>query len=284
MLGGTYDASLVFTMPVLSRFVTLAALSGGLALGTSTLLARPPLEVAAKTTSPAPTAAEPPALDPEARALLARSREYLASLDAFHVRAETTQDTVVGGDYKLQKAEVVDLIMQRPGRMRIDITGDERNQLIVDDAKTLTIFSRPEKYFATMSALPTIPETLDVAEARYGVKVPLVDLMVMAAGEDFGSNVTRSRDIGPSRCGAASCEHLAFRGKKVDWQVWIQSGDKPVPLKMVVTTRDLPSQPQYTALLAWDPAPRIDASTFAFTPPPDATEMALPKSTGASPK
>jgi hypothetical protein len=105
----------------------------------------------------------------------------------------------------------------------------------------------------------------------------------MAAGEDFANGVTRARDIGPSRCGAAPCEHLAFRGK-VDWQVWIDSGDKPLPLKVVVTTRDASAQPQFTAVLAWDTAPKIDDSTFAFTPPPDASQMALPKPRSAAAK
>jgi hypothetical protein len=99
------------------------------------------------------------------------------------------------------------------------------------------------------------------------VKLPLIDLMFMAAGEDFGSGVARARNIGPSRCGAIPCEHLAFRGK-VDWQVWIQSGDKPLPLKVVVTTRDAPAQPQFTAVLACDPDPKVDDSTFAFKPRP----------------
>src|SRR5262249_21384044 len=172
-----------------------------------------------------------------------------------------------------------DLVVSRPGRMRIEVTGDDRDQVIVDDGNMLTLFSRPEKYYATMTALPTLSETLDVAEARYGIKIPLVDLMFMAAGEDFANGVTPARDIGPSRCAATACEHLAFRGKKVDWQAWIQSGDKPVPLKVVVTTRDAPAQPQFTAVLAWDTAPKLDDSTFAFAIPPDATQMALPKPT-----
>jgi hypothetical protein len=284
MLGGTQDASLFSTMPVLSRFVTLATVSCCVALAAPTVFAEGPQTAAVKTAPPSPSAAEPAGVDPQAKALLARSREYLSSLNAFHVRAETTQDVMVGagGDYKLQKAEVVDLVVQRPGRMRIDITGDDRNQLIVDDGKTLTAFSRPEKSYTTMSVLPTLKETLDAASARHDVKVPLVDLMFMAAGEDFASSAGRARDVGPSRCGTAPCEHLAFRGKKVDWQVWIESGDKPVPLKVVVTTRDAPGQPQYTALFAWDPAPKIDDTTFAFTPPPDAMQMGTPKTPSAT--
>src|SRR5262249_55179475 len=120
-----------FTMPVLSRFVTLATVSCGLVLGAPALFAEAPQQVAVKPTPPAPAAAETPAVDPQAKALLARSREYLGSLTAFRVRAETTQDVMVGpgNDYKLQKEEVVDLVVSRPGRMRIEVTGDDRDQV-----------------------------------------------------------------------------------------------------------------------------------------------------------
>jgi hypothetical protein len=273
---------LYFTMPVLSRFVTLGVVSCGIVLGAPALLAQPPQQVAVKNTPPASTSSEPPAVDPQAKALLARSREYLSSLTAFRVRADTTQDVVVGpgNDYKLQKAEVVDLVAHRPGRVRIEITGDERDQLIVDDGKTLTIFSRPESSYTAMTALSTVPETFAAAKARHGVSVPLVDLLAMAVGEDFTNGVTRARDIGPSKCGTTPCEHLAFRGK-VDWQIWIEKGDKPLPLKVVVTTRDAPTQPQLTAVFAWDTSPKIDDSTFVLTPPPEAAQMAKPTTTPA---
>jgi hypothetical protein len=261
------------TLPV--RFAMLAAVSCALALpSASTVRAQDPSS--SGTPKQAEPPAEPPPVDPDAKALFERAREYLGSLTTFRVHAETTRDTVVGDKYKLQKAEVVDLTVSRPSQMRVDIKGDERDQLIVDDGKTLWIYSRPEKYYASMSALPTLQQTIDVAAARYGVSVPLIDMIFMASGEDFTKNVTRARDIGPSLCGSRSCEHLAFRGK-VDWQVWIDKGEKPLLLKIVITTRDQPTQPQFSAVLSWDTSPKIDDATFAFTPPEGATQMALPK-------
>ncbi|MGZ3419049.1 MAG: DUF2092 domain-containing protein [Polyangiales bacterium] len=257
----------------LQWFTTLGTLTVGasLFLGSSSASAQ------------APKAEKPiPKVDPQATALLSKSKAYLESLPAFRVQATTTYDKIVGDNYKLQKSENVDLVLSKPGRIRADIVGDERNQLLVDDGKKLTIYSRPEKYFATMTALPTIRETIDVASDRYGVEFPLLDLVFMAHGEDLGKNVTAAGVIGSGPCGKATCEQLAFRGKLLDWQVWIENGDKPVPHKIVLTTRDKPGQPQYTANLEWDVAPKIDDNTFAFTAPQGAAEMALPKPQGGA--
>jgi len=35
------------------------------------------------------------------------------------------------------------------------------------------------------------------------------------------------------------CEHLAFRGHVTDWQLWIETGAKPVPRKYVNDQQDL---------------------------------------------
>jgi len=42
------------------------------------------------------------------------------------------------------------------------------------------------------------------------------------------------------------CEHLAFRGVDTDWQIWIETGARPVPRKYVITSKTLAGAPQYT--------------------------------------
>ena len=46
--------------------------------------------------------------------------------------------------------------------------------------------------------------------------------------------------VGPSVVGGVKSTHLAFRGAEVDWQIWIENGDKPLPRKYVITTTDGP--------------------------------------------
>src|SRR5688500_14400635 len=82
---------------------------------------------------------------------------------------------------------------------------------------------------------------------------------------------------GPATSGRAGsgvdCHHLAIRQADVDWQVWVENSQTPVPRKLVITTKTEPTEPQYMATLDWEFAPRMDDSLFAFTPPATAARI-----------
>jgi len=60
----------------------------------------------------------------------------------------------------------------------------------------------------------------------------------------------------------------------VDWQIWIQTGDTPLPMKYVITSKWLTGAPQYTASFRnWNTNPKIDASQFEFTAPKGAQKL-----------
>jgi hypothetical protein len=70
------------------------------------------------------------------------------------------------------------------------------------------------------------------------------------------------------------CEHLAFSADNVDWQVWIQDGPRPVPRKFVITYKDEPNDPQYTAVFSnWDFNTELPDFVFNFEPPPGAAKI-----------
>jgi hypothetical protein len=45
------------------------------------------------------------------------------------------------------------------------------------------------------------------------------------------------------------CNHLAFVDKNVDWQIWIEDGQRKVPRKIVLTYKKIPGSPQFIAIL-----------------------------------
>ena len=59
--------------------------------------------------------------------------------------------------------------------------------------------------------------------------------------------------MGTGPVGGIDCDHLAFRNPRVDWQIWIQKGEQPLPLKYVITTKWVTGAPQYSLRLSeWD--------------------------------
>ena len=76
--------------------------------------------------------------------------------------------------------------------------------------------------------------------------------------------------------GGVMAHHLAVTKKDVTYQIWIQDGPQPVPLRYVVTGRDMRSSPQFTIQLSnWQPNAPVPDDSFAFTPPAGAKKVAF---------
>jgi hypothetical protein len=73
-----------------------------------------------------------------------------------------------------------------------------------------------------------------------------------------------------------SCEHLAFSQNNIDWQVWIENGARPVPRKFVITYKDEPDSPEFTAIFSnWDFTTQLPDFVFKFDPPPGSAKIGV---------
>ena len=58
--------------------------------------------------------------------------------------------------------------------------------------------------------------------------------------------------------------------------MWITDTPQPLPLRVVITYRSAPGQPQFRADFSkWNLSPSIAEGDFAFTPPTDARQIAF---------
>jgi hypothetical protein len=67
----------------------------------------------------------------------------------------------------------------------------------------------------------------------------------------------------------------------VDWQIWIEDGDKPLPKKFVITTKLMTGAPQFTvSIKSWNLSPKLKEDMFTFVPPKDAQRIDFVRLTG----
>ncbi len=121
------------------------------------------------------------------------------------------------------------------------------------------------------------------AEDRFGIATPLADLFHWGTTDSDDESIKGAIDVGPSRVKGVDTEQYAFQQGDVDFQIWIEKGEKPLPRKLIVTTKSEPSQPQYTAHLAWDLEPKFDDNVFSFSPPPGAKRIVFDEQAKPSP-
>jgi len=214
-------------------------------------------------------------IEPGAIAALKKMGTYLRSLKALQVRAETTKEDVLVDGQKIQFASVTDLLAQAPNQLRAEVKSDREDRLYLYDGKTFTLYAPRVNFYATVPAPPTTLELINRLEEKYGVDIPLTDLFRWGGPHSNESQITAAGDVGPGEVGGTTCEHYAFRQPGLDWQVWIQLGDYPLPRKLVLTTMTDDARPQFSAVYTWNLAPSFNAATFEFTPPPDAHKIVL---------
>jgi len=152
------------------------------------------------------------------------------------------------------------------------VSGDNQNSSYYYDGKTLTILGRDLGYWTEIPAPATIGELIDSAQER-GIEMPLLDVLASGARNELLEGVRTAVYVGESKIGGVACDHLAFRQPTIDWQLWVSQGDKPLPRKILITTRYKVGDPQYSALLTWNTSSRIDDADFRFKAPANATKI-----------
>jgi hypothetical protein len=213
------------------------------------------------------------AIDPRAITALNKMNDYLKTLKTFRINTEVSKDELVDTNMKIQKSASNEISVQLPDRLHAHMSGDEQDVQFIYNGQTLTLYDAAGKHYASAPAPPTVPRTLDFIRARYGIVLPLADFIQMSAQENLLQSITAAGYIGVSRVDGVECDHLAIRQPDVDWQVWIEKDETPLPRKIVITTKTHPTQPQYIAKLKWDTTVSIDSSLFTFSPPAGAVRI-----------
>lgn len=223
----------------------------------------------------AASAAAPADVQPEAVAAMVKMSAYLRSLQAFELRSDTVREEVNDNGQTLQFLGTTTYQMQRPSGFTITMAEDRQVREIVYDGKSVTLFAPRMGYYATVEAPPTIKELFDALDSKYGITIPLEDLFLWGGEKDWHAALTAAYWVGYARVAGQDADQYAFRQKGLDWQIWIARGDRPLPLRVELTSTDEAARPQFAASLSWDVAPKFAADTFTFTPPKDANKIVL---------
>lgn len=259
---------------MLATALGLSPFTPGLAQQSAT---SPPAGAAITRAQPAlPPTTAADQVDPKAREALRRMSAFLGTLNGFEMRADSTLDLVTVSGQRVQLGGVSQYKVRKPNGFQIDLTTDYMDRRYFFDGKQFTVFAPKLGFYATAAAPPTIRETLDVIEERYDISLPLADLFRWNDPKaDQEEPLTTAFLVGPAVVDGVTTDHYAFRQQDRDWEVWIQQGAQPLPLKLVIVDRTDEARPGYTARLKWTLNPAIPADVFTFRPTPDAKAIRL---------
>ena len=225
--------------------------------------------------------AQTSSIDVKAENSLEKMFNYLENQSSLSFQADISQDLVFSNGQKIQLGAVAKLKVRRPDKLRIDYQGDRRDVRFYYDGQTFTMEGVSNNIYAnfpTFSEINNINTLVNNIGDKLNITLPLGE--IISTENDL--ETIREKNIsgvyvGESMVNGIACHHLAFRKEDLDWQIWIEKGDRALPRKLVITYRDDPFSPQYSALLsdwnfnyisAQDPIfffkPAVDASKIDF--------------------
>ena len=241
---------------------------------------------AEKAAVPAPQAEKATAPEPDPQQILQKMCDFLKSQPQFTYKAEVADDQVYSGGKKLQYNIDVETFVRRPDRLRVNAEGDLVDKQFFFDGKTITLYDKDENVYGILEVPPDIESALEKANKDFGVRVALTDLASPTLCEHIGKRIKHSLYVGLSKVRGVPCHHLSFDGDDAQLQVWIDAGDQPLPRKVVLTHKQLPGSPQWTAyLFDWNFSPQLPDNLFAFTPPQGAEKIKfIPVKPGQAPE
>jgi hypothetical protein len=260
--------------------------AAGIGLGTilaAVLLIAPATSAAqgkaGATSAPPPAATAPAALTTdsqrEAAAVLRRMAEYLAGLPSFSCRVRNGYDVVQQDGRKVEFGATRALTVARPGRLRSEeVSSDGVRDLAIFDGRNMTVLDADEGVYAQVPQPATVDDALVYFVRDLRMRMPLAILLSSRLPAELPGRITAIDYVELTDIYGFAAHHVTGSTEAVDFQFWIADGERPLPMRVVLTYRDSPGQPQYWADFSdWNTSPKIADATFTFTPPSGARKV-----------
>lgn len=214
-------------------------------------------------------------IDPRARQVVERMGDYLGRQQAFSVTADSITEVVLRNGLRLQHTATSDVSVRRPDGLRSERRGPSGSEaLLVYDGDELTLFLSEPNVYAKADAPDSLDDAIEFARERLDIEAPGGDLLFSEAGESLMEGVTSGMYVGEAQIAGTPCHHVAFRERDVDWQLWVQDGEEPLPLRYVIVSKRVRGEPEFMVQLSdWDVTTPVEPEQFAFAPPEGAREI-----------
>jgi hypothetical protein len=204
--------------------------------------------------------------DAYAKSQLKVMSDYLAAQKAISFGYDTNYEVVTKEQQKLALASSGTLTLNRPDKIRVARR--------VRDVSAFDRCSQNANRYTQVDVPGTLDHLVDELREKFNRPLPGADLLLSNVYDVLMPDVIDAKDLGSGVIGGVECDHLAFRTKEVDWQIWIAQGDRPYPCRYVITTKLVDQAPQYSIQIKdWKAGNAVASENFSFTNPTSAKKV-----------
>lgn len=212
--------------------------------------------------------------DAKAIEVLQAMAAYKTTLDRFVIKGVTFADARLDAGLIVANAEEINLSVSRPGSMLISSFDGVATKGLYFQGGLLTFFNSANRLYAQASIPEDFEAAMQFALDELDIEAPLMDMIYKDAVAHLvasGDEVLYLTD--KARVGGSDCHHLAIRGPEADVQLWVEEGDRPLPRRIMITSKWKGGSPRFVANLNWEIDPQFEPGLFEFKAPEDATKI-----------
>jgi hypothetical protein len=215
-----------------------------------------------------------PAPGSDAKTILKAASDFISIQGALELTFDSDIEIITPQLEKIQFANSGNLLLVRPDKLRGHRVGGYADVDLFFDGKTAAVFGRNINAYTQFEVPGSVDNLIEAMRAGQGVAMPFGDLLLSRPYDALVAGVMEAKHIGRGVVEGVECEHLAFRNADTDWQIWVEVGAKPMPRKMVITSKTIAAAPQYTIRIkTWKTDVTPAADGFTFVPPAGAQKL-----------
>jgi hypothetical protein len=166
-------------------------------------------------------------------------------------------------------------VIRRPDRMYSKVSGSRETEIWYDGVG-ITVVMHNDKVFGQARSPETLDKTLDAVHDRYGVAAPLGDFLYTSPAKALLADTTTGGWVGRETVDGQETDHLSFKDKGVDWELWISTQGDPLPVKGAAVFPDSRRLRKVSLTFKnWNLAPQVAADRFEPHVPADYEGIAI---------
>ena len=208
-----------------------------------------------------------------AKGLLKAMSDYLAAQKSISMSFDSVFEVVSDQKQKLQIATSGTVDMTRPDKIHTTRKSGFSDTEMMFDGKKVSILGKGENAYVQADVPGTVDNLIDQLRDRFNRPASRRRSARSNVYDELMTDVTDVKDLGSGVIGGKECDHLAFRAKDTDWQIWIAQGANPYPCRYVITSKGVDQAPQFSMTVRDWKAALGRARQLRFTPPAGAKKL-----------
>jgi hypothetical protein len=202
-----------------------------------------------------------------AHAILQRTCDFLGAATSFVAEVDLEMDRYLQAGDKVAVSAQCTVRVRQPDRLAVETKGAADDTHVVYDGANFTVQDRRVPKTTVVGAPPRLEDAIPGAKAEVDIVIPFGDLLQRDAFDTLSTAIQTADYVGIRKVDGVDYHHLAFSQDNVDWQLWVLTGDQPLPMRAVVQYKQAAKAPRYVwKVKQWTLEPPLPDSTFVLPP------------------